>query len=76
MKPLAWMYEFNNGNYQVCKELLPDETYDETKLKPLFTQKELTDDEILSIWEITKTNKNLYYDLLVFARFLLKKVAE
>ena len=37
---------------------------------------DLTDDEILNIWQSKKSSGELYYDLLEFARAILKKAQE
>ena len=50
----------------------------DAKTVPLYTHpvKELTDKEILGVWKENSSSGELYYDLLEFARAILRKAQE
>jgi hypothetical protein len=77
MKPVAYAM-FRDG--QFYDAIHPDE-YVKTAGEydtPLYTYtqpKELTDEEILDIWQLKKSSGELHYDLLEFAKAILLKAS-
>ena len=69
-KPVAWM----NPNESSIDYKFSDECAGDWNI-PLYTHpvKELTDKEILGVWKENSSSGELYYDLLEFARAILKK---
>ena len=70
-EPVAWMHT------TICSwvsTFIHPETQPEEWI-PLYTHpvKELTDEEILGVWKENSSSGELYYDLLEFARAILRK---
>jgi hypothetical protein len=77
MKPVAWgMLDKDGGIYD---SISPEEHDREEGAYtiPLYTHPaDLSDEEILDIWQSKKSSGELYYDLLEFARAILRKAQE
>jgi len=73
-EPVAWMHK--EATSWVSTFIHPETEPDEWI--PLYTQpvKELTDKEILGVWQEKSSSGELYYDLLEFARAILRKAQE
>ena len=74
-KPVAWMDE-ETGCFVYSQYEYEDlDEHGKDGLIPLYTHpvKELTDEEILGVWKENSSSGELYYDLLEFARAILKK---
>ena len=75
-EPVAWIgkpeLQFGFTDTRVTNE---KENWDDI---PLYTHpvKELTDEEILGVWQEKSSSGELYYDLLEFARAILRKAQE
>ena len=59
----------------LCRKCFPDvsEHNDWSNYKYTHPVKELTDEEILGVWKENSSSGELYYDLLEFARAILRK---
>ena len=73
-EPVAWMHKTIPSwvSTFIHPETEPDEWI------PLYTHpvKKLTDEEILGVWKENSSSGELYYDLLEFARAILRKAQE
>ena len=76
-EPVAWM-EYIQGEEWEVWFVEPTDLPDGHTYEPLYTHpvKELTDKEILGVWKENSSSGELYYDLLEFARAILRKAQE